>query len=74
MKVRPGKLYRFDPVGWDVFDRKPNTPSKGTVVKAIKSPPGCPKFGTMGHCYVATPEGKFIGLVLMASLKELEDA
>jgi len=63
-----GKLYRFKAYGWDRFDRKPNTPSDGTVVRAIKSPHGCPEFGTMGHCYVATPEGKFIGLVSLGSL------
>jgi hypothetical protein len=31
-------------------------------------PYGCPKPNTMGHCFVETLDGKFIGLVSTASL------
>lgn len=60
--------YRFQPVGMDVWDRRSNQPAPGTIV--VKTQPyGCPKNGTMGHCYVADAEtGHFYGLVLLASL------
>lgn len=63
------KVYVFQAVGMDIFDRKSSTPENGTrVVKT--QPAGCPKNGTMGHCFVADAEtGAFIGLVQMASLK-----
>ena len=72
-KPRIGQLYTFRPNGWDRFHPHAGTPAEGTIVRAIKSPHGCPKFGTMGHCYVATPEGKFLGLVSLGSLAPLGD-
>lgn len=64
------QVYTFEPVGMDVFDRSANQPERGTrVVKT--QPHGCPRNGTMGHCYVEDAEtGKFYGLVLMNSLKK----
>lgn len=63
------RTYVFEPVGVDVFDRRKNQPEPGTrVVKT--QPAGCPKNGTMGHCFVEDAEtGKFYGLVLQNSLK-----
>jgi hypothetical protein len=61
--------YIFDPVGWDVFDRRSNQPDPGTHVVKMQ-PAGCPKNGTMGHCFVEdAATGEFYGLVLVASLK-----
>lgn len=74
MKIRTGKLYTFNANGWDRFDRRPYMPSDGATVRAIKSPPGCPPAGTMNHCYIATPDGRFIGLVSCASLYPLSAA
>ncbi len=61
-------VFRFEPVGMDVFDRRAHTPARGTLVVKT-SPAGCPPNGTMGHCFVADAEtGEFIGLVLVNSL------
>lgn len=62
-------VYTYEPVGFDVFDRRANQPKPGTrVVKT--QPAGCPKNGTMGHCYVKDAEtGEFYGLVQVSSLK-----
>lgn len=63
------RVYRFQPVGLDVFDRRPNQPEPGTLVVKTQ-PAGCPKNGTMGHCFVKDFEtGAFYGLVLTASLR-----
>lgn len=61
-------IYIFRPVGFDIFDRRSNQPEPGTrVVKT--QPAGCPRNGTMGHCFVADAQtGQFYGLVLVASL------
>jgi hypothetical protein len=67
-KPRTGSVYVFRATGWDVFDRRRNTPENGTRVRIAKSPYGCPPNGTMGHTYVETLNGEFIGLVLIASL------
>jgi hypothetical protein len=63
-------VYRYEPVGWDVFDRRPNQPERGTLVRKC-SPAGCPPNGTMGHCFVEDAEtGDFYGLVLVKSLQK----
>lgn len=63
-----GRVFKFEPVGWDVFDARPNQPAPGTLVRKTQ-PAGCPKNGTMGHCYVEDAEtGAFYGLVLVNSL------
>lgn len=60
--------YRFIPVGVDVWDRRENQPLPGTIVVKVQ-PAGCPRNGTMGHCYVADADtGVFYGLVLENSL------
>jgi hypothetical protein len=73
MRVRKGQVLVFNAVGWDRFDRRSNTPANGTVVR-VCTPYGCPPPNTMGHCFVETLEGKFIGLVSTASLHKREDA
>jgi hypothetical protein len=63
------KVFIFEPVGFDVFDRRAHQPQRGTHVRKTQ-PYGCPRNGTMGHCYVEDAEdGTFYGLVLQASLK-----
>lgn len=63
------RVYVFEPVGLDVFDRRAHQPEAGARV--VKTQPfGCPKNGTMGHTYVNDAEtGEFYGLVLTASLR-----
>lgn len=63
-------IYTFQPVGMDIFDRRAHQPERGTrVVKT--QPAGCPRNGTMGHCYVEDAEtGRFYGLVLVNSLQK----
>jgi len=65
------KVYTFEPVGFDLFDRRAHQPAPGTHV--VKTQPfGCPRNGTMGHCYDAdAASGAFYGLVLLASLQPL---
>jgi hypothetical protein len=67
MKVRKGMVVFFNAVGWDRFDRNANTPDNGAIVR-VCTPYGCPPPNTMGHCFVETLEGEFIGLVSTASL------
>lgn len=65
-------VYIFKPAGWDILDPRDSNPEPGArVVKT--QPAGCPRNGTMGHCYVACAEtGRFIGLVDQASLVRCE--
>lgn len=70
MKPRPGKLYRFEANGWDRIYPHARTPEDGAIVRAIKSPWNA-EIWDKGYCYVATPEGKFIGLVSLGSLQPL---
>ncbi len=63
------KVFRFEPVGFDLFAPHAGTPARGALVVKVQ-PAGCPRNGTMGHCYVADAEtGSFYGLVLLASLE-----
>lgn len=66
---RKTRVFRFEPVGFDLFDGKAYHPKAGTEV--VKCQPfGTPKNGTFGHCYVQDAEtGDFYGLVLEASLQ-----
>lgn len=67
-KKETGPVYRFEPCGWDVFDARPHQPKAGTMVRKTQ-PFGCPKNGTMGHCYVEDADtGEFYGLVSLGSL------
>lgn len=62
------RTYTFKPVGCDIWDRRANQPEPGTIVRKCQ-PHGCPRNGTMGHCYVEDAEtGAFYGLVLLNSL------
>lgn len=61
--------YTFQPVGFDLFAPHKGTPAAGTIVVKVQ-PPGTPRNGTMGHCFVADHyTGQFLGLVLVASLE-----
>lgn len=65
------KKYRFNPVAMDRFDPCANQPPKGAIV--VKTQPyGCPKNGTMGHCFIKPVEGGEFCLVLENSLEEVK--
>jgi hypothetical protein len=49
------KTYVFEPVGMDVYDRRKYQPEPGSIVVKVQ-PRGCPRNGTMGHCYVVPVE------------------
>lgn len=62
------RVFTFDPAGFDRFFPHGGTPPEGTKVRKCQ-PYGCPKNGTMGHCYVEDAEtGEFYGLVQVSSL------
>ncbi len=66
MAARNKRVFRVEPVGMDAFDSC--VAERGQEVFKTQ-PYGCPKNGTMGHCYVADAEtGRFLGLVLENSL------
>lgn len=69
-RIRVNKLYKYVPTLLDQIDNRTGLEA-GDIVRAIKSPPGCPPNGTMGHCYVGDRAGKFIGLVCCNSLQEV---
>jgi hypothetical protein len=71
MKVRVNSKYRYDPVALDRLHPpygvingwlKPND-----TVKVVNKY-GCPPANTMGHCYIESLDGKFLGLVCTNSL------
>lgn len=63
------RVYVFRPVGMDAWRPHAGTPAAGARVVKVQ-PHGCPRNGTMGHCYVADAEtGTFHGLVLVNSLE-----
>ncbi len=70
LRVRKGSLYLLRPVGLDATDRRV-APWKDSIVRVVQ-PYGCPANGTMGHTYVESRAGEFIGLVLLASLEPLD--
>lgn len=66
---RKSRVFVFQPVGLDIWDRRPNQPQPGTRV-VLTQPAGCPRNGTMGHVFVADADsGEFYGLVLRNSLQ-----
>jgi hypothetical protein len=71
-KRRAATVYTFQPVGVDIWDRRANQPEPGQLV--VKTQPyGCPRNGTMGHCFVAdAASGEFLGLVLINSLQRVK--
>ena len=63
------KMYKYEPVGMDVFDVRKHQPKRGRVVVKCSGGLGAPKNGTMGNCYVKdATNGEFYGLVLENSL------
>lgn len=68
-RVRAGNQYIFDPVGWDVFDPKYQANVKPGDIVIVVNLPGAPKANTMGHAHILGPDGKFGGLVSIASLR-----
>ena len=69
MKVKTGKSYIYRPVGLDIFDSRVPNVKPGDIVTVVQ-PYGCPKNGTMGHCFIAK-DGEFQGLVLVNSLENI---
>lgn len=68
--MRKPATYTFKPVGFDIFDRRANQPAPGTIVRKVQ-PHGCPRNGTMAHCYVEPADGSgHYALVCEASLKD----
>jgi len=66
-------VFRFEPVGVDLFDRRPHHPPRGSLVvltpRGSRHLIGCPPQGTLGHVFISDAEsGRFLGLVLRASL------
>jgi len=72
MRVKPGSLYTYSPVGFDrVRPCTGNTLELDQIVRVI-SLPSAPRANTMGQCYVADPYTcKFICMVQTSSLKPL---
>lgn len=65
-----GAVFVFEPVGLDVWDRRRYQPEPGARVRKTQ-PAGCPRNGTMGHCFVEDADtGSFYGLVMVASLQK----
>lgn len=62
--------YTLNPKGLaDLTDKRVMTHKDAEVRKV--QPYGCPRNGTMGHCYVERVDtGQFIGLVLETSLEK----
>lgn len=68
---RKGSVWFFRPssMSWDVIDKQFDLPFN-TQVQVVQ-PYGCPKNGTMGHCYISNAKTKaFIGLVQVSSLQK----
>ena len=61
-KVRVGSTYIFTAVGLDILYPTDYTPGNGQLVKVVNQP-GCPPANTMGQCYVADMDGKFLCMV-----------
>ena len=71
-RVRANSTYIYNPAGMDLWDARTNL-QPGTLVRVVNLP-GCPRANTMGHCHVADAEnGRFIGLVLTASLDTVQE-
>ena len=69
MKVKAGRTYSYDPVGWDQLDRPYGDPIPGALLIVVNLP-GCPPANSMNHCHVNFAEsGNFAGLVHCNSLR-----
>ena len=65
------RTYTFKPNGWDLIFGIEGQPAPGTVVKKVQ-PFGCPKNGTMGHCYVVPADGTGNQYGVLVCLDSLE--
>lgn len=64
---RKGSIWKYRPSYWDKVD--PTFYLEPNALVRVMQPHGCPKNGTMGHCYVEDFEsGEFLGLVHINSL------
>jgi len=62
------RVFIYEPVGLDAWEGKHPEHVGRRVIKT--QPSGCPRNGTMGHCFIAeVTSGHLIGLVLENSLK-----
>lgn len=66
---RVGSIRKWNPVGVDIWDSRFKLPI-GTLVRVIQ-PQGCPKNGTMSHCYIETIDNKFLGICHINSLDKV---
>lgn len=65
-RASTGRVYRFEPVGMDLWQGTPRV-ARGDLVRKCQ-PTGCPRNGTMGHCFIEDLDGNFLQLVLVNSL------
>lgn len=70
-RVRVGQVFAWKPVLLDKLDARLAGIEEGLFLKVINLR-GCPPANTMGHCYVETMTGDFIGLVHCNSLQKLD--
>lgn len=72
MRVRVRSKYTWEPCWLDRRDfRGTREIPIGEVVRVINRV-GCPKANTMGHCYIESMTGEFLGLVCTDSLTRTE--
>ena len=72
--AKRSKKFVFNAAGFDIYNHHGYLPKDGSIVVKAKPPGGCPKNGTMGHCYIADgTTGRFICLVDQRSLKPLKN-
>ena len=62
-----GRLYVYRPVPFDQFIEHSVPIPVGTQVRKVQ-PPGTPRNGTMGQCYIETLDGTFVGMRCVNSL------
>lgn len=71
-RVRPGSLYTFHPVMFDVLNPPAACDIADGEVCRVVNLPGCPKANTMGMCHVETQflpgQWQFAGMVCTNSL------
>jgi hypothetical protein len=71
MRVRVNTLYTVNLNGWDILRPcQGNNLKNGQVVRVINLP-AAPPANTMGQCYVADLDGKFLCMVSTGSLQPL---
>jgi hypothetical protein len=72
-KVRVGSIYTLQQCPFDQIEGFPYGLREGLVKNGdqvrVVNRRGCPPANTMGHCYIETLDGQFLGLVSAYSLK-----